>query len=182
MLFVFNSYSGRNDRQNNNDIRQQPMVTRIPSRRQPTRTKSDSKLNGRNLTIPWHISGIFIKYTCMISNYQSIKNWNNFDIKNYTCGTCFDCRRKGRLLLQCYQRCCCHQSCGPWTSPRVLIDSPVTFIAITWDLNYLVLIWIDMTIMDTFSGRSRHRSLPDLQRNQSPRSTRSAPWERDADT
>lgn len=81
------------------------------------------------------ISGIFIKqYTCMISNYQSIKNWNNFDIKNYTCGTCFDCRRKGRLLLQCYQRCCCHQSCSPWTSPRVLIDSPVTFIAITWDL------------------------------------------------
>lgn len=41
---------------------------------------------------------------------------------------------------------------------------------------------INMTIMDTFSGRSRHRSLPDLQRNQSPRSTRSAPWERDADT
>lgn len=55
MLFVFNSYSGRNDRQNNNDIRQQPMVTRIPSRRQPTRSKSDSKLNGRNLTIPWHM-------------------------------------------------------------------------------------------------------------------------------
>lgn len=129
------------------------------------------------------ISGIFIKqYTCMISNYQSIKNWNNFVIKNYTCGTCFDCRRKGRLLLQCYQRCCCHQSCSPWTSPRVLIDSPVTFIAITWDLNYLVLILINMTIIDTFSGRSRHRSLPDLQRNQSPRSTRSAPWERDADT
>lgn len=92
------------------------------------------------------ISGIFIKqYTCMISNYQSIKNWNNFDIKNYTCGTCFDCRRKGRLLLQCYQRCCCHQSCSPWTSPRVLIDFPVTLIAITWDLNYLVLILINMT-------------------------------------
>lgn len=93
------------------------------------------------------ISGIFIKqYTCMISNYQSIKNWNNFDIKNYTCGTCFDCRRKGRLLLQCYQRCCCHQSCSPWTSPRVLIDSPVTFIAITWDLNYLVLILINTAV------------------------------------
>ena len=45
---VFDFNSGRNDRQNNNDIRQQPSVTRIPSRRQPTRSKSDSKLNGRN--------------------------------------------------------------------------------------------------------------------------------------
>ena len=45
---VIDFNSGRNDRQNNNDIRQQPSVTRIPSRRQPTRSKSDSKLNGRN--------------------------------------------------------------------------------------------------------------------------------------
>lgn len=46
-IHVRDFYSGRNDRQNNNDIRQQPSVSRIPSRRQPTRSKSDSRLNGR---------------------------------------------------------------------------------------------------------------------------------------
>eukprot|EP00105_Crassostrea_gigas_P016564 XP_011433995.1 PREDICTED: serine/arginine repetitive matrix protein 1-like isoform X3 [Crassostrea gigas] len=93
--------SGRNDRQNNNDIRQQPMVTRIPSRRQPTRSKSDSKLNGGKA-----------------GSYYSVIN--------------------------------------DAAVTRVVAPEPVQ--------------------------GSRHRSLPDLQRNQSPRSTRSAPWERDADT
>ncbi|XP_062602946.1 uncharacterized protein LOC134264700 isoform X1 [Saccostrea cucullata] len=93
--------SGRNDRQNNNDIRQQPLVTRIPSRRQPTRSKSDSKLNGGKA-----------------GSYYSVIN--------------------------------------DAAVTRVVAPEPVR--------------------------GSRHRSLPDLQRNQSPRSTRSAPWEKDGDT
>ncbi|XP_048734991.1 serine/arginine repetitive matrix protein 2-like isoform X3 [Ostrea edulis] len=93
--------SGRNDRQNNNDIRQQPSVSRIPSRRQPTRSKSDSRLNGGKAG----------------SYYSAI---------NDTAVT------------------------------RVVAPEPVK--------------------------GSRHRSLPDLQRNHSPRSTRSAPWEKDGDT
>nr|XP_022332940.1 serine/arginine repetitive matrix protein 2-like isoform X4 [Crassostrea virginica] len=93
--------SGRNDRQNNNDIRQQPSVTRIPSRRQPTRSKSDSKLNGGKA-----------------GSYYSVIN--------------------------------------DAAVTRVVAPEPVQ--------------------------GSRHRSLPDLQRNHSPRSTRSAPWEKDGDT
>lgn len=71
MLFVFNFNSGRNDRQNNNDIRQQPMVTRIPSRRQPTRSKSDFKLNGNKTDcFPWYMY-YFMEYSIRNLGFQT---------------------------------------------------------------------------------------------------------------
>ncbi|KAJ8299855.1 hypothetical protein KUTeg_022602 [Tegillarca granosa] len=104
--------SGRQDRLNHSDYgREQPDVLRVPSRRHPRRTASDSGLHSR------------------LEGMQYMVN-----------------------------------------------DRPVTIVAAPEHVKG----WI--TWKDRTYRRSRHTSLPDLNGKGSPRSTRSAPWNTNADT